>query len=598
MRWWETRKHLLVREKVRINEAFPDNDFIFEVRGDVLWITGTLLGFFQFECKYPPSYPSAPPDIFPKDKSLKWVPGHQYVVEGRFCLDIRDKTWSSRLTVADIIKSLQILLIAKCIKEITKSEKLPVYEEPEPTMIDRLLRQKRCVLPSDLLFPEDRNYGHLNYVYKLNPDTYRLIITDIFNGERKRESTLAKQIWFENSLRTKYKGLWVRLNKDQFIELLLLDDAQKAIKRLYGYAALPEDFNFEKYFGKTSYWKFLLLTAEYPNLPFLLDYNSEKQSISRYGVYKFDINHLIARMPNKGEYEFLAKKKVAIIGCGAGGSRDAEYLVKSGVGKIILIDDDTLQTENIFRHLCQIDDLSIEKVYAVKDKLKKINPYVEIQPLRKNLDIIDSKTDELIRDSDLIIVATAANEELFNEYAFPRGIPAIYSKVYPMGFGGEIIRVIPGLTPCFECSHYFKESLLQEYKPDAKFPEMQTVSYDTLLDGTYVPIPALAVDSDFISLIGVKMALEVLSEMGPKTLIGSSHIRLWGNKKEWIFDQGCECIGIDNDKIKSFPNCIVCYGDSVIEKELGKDHDQINDEYFGIFSKIKGVIGDDKDSDG
>ena len=162
MRWWETKKHILVREKAKIDDVFPDNDFTFEIRGDELWILGTLLGFFHFECKYPPSYPSAPPDIFPKDRSSKWVPKHQYVKEGRFCLDIREKTWSSRLTAADIIKSLQTLLIAEGIKKITKSDKLLVYEEPEPTMIERLLRYKRCVLPSDLPLPENQNYGRIN----------------------------------------------------------------------------------------------------------------------------------------------------------------------------------------------------------------------------------------------------------------------------------------------------------------------------------------------------------------------------------------------------------------------------------------------------
>jgi molybdopterin/thiamine biosynthesis adenylyltransferase len=597
MRWWEIRKHLLVREKSRIDETFPDNNFTFEIRGDELWITGTILSFFEFECRYPPSYPSGLPDIFPKNKSSKCVPRHQYVKEGRFCLDIREKTWCSRLTAADIIKSLQTLLIAEGIREYTKSDKLLVYEEPEPNRLERLLRDKRCVLPSDLSFPENQNYGRMNYVYQWKSNTFRLIFTDIFEGETKRESILAKQIWLEDDLRSKYKGLWVRLNTDQFIELFILKDAQNFLRSLKSYAVFPEDFNFEEYFGKGANWKFLLFTDEYSTLPFFLDHDSEKQSISKYGVYILDINHLADRMPNKENYEFLTKKKVTIIGCGAGGSKDAEYLVKSGVGKIVLVDDDTLQTENILRHSCQLEDLSIEKVYAVKDKLRKINPYVEIKPLRKNLDVIDAKTDELIRDSDLIIVATASNEGLFNEYAFPRGIPTIYSKVYPMGFGGEIIRIIPGLTPCFECSHHFKEVLLQENFPEAKFPEIQTTSYDTLSDGTHIPIPALAVDSDFISLIVVKMALEVLTESDSNTMTESPHIRLWGNRKEWIFDQGYQCISIDNDKVKSFPNCIVCYGDSVIEKELGKAQDQVNDEYTEIFSKIKGVIGEDKDSD-
>jgi len=310
--------------------------------------------------------------------------------------------------------------MAEGIREVTKEDKLLVYEEPEPTRIDRLLRYKRCVLPSDLTFSEDHNYGRINYVYQLNSETYRLIITDVFEEENKQESTLAKQIWLEDAQRSKYKGLWARVNKDQFIELIVMDDAQEILKKINEYAVFAETFS--------SQWKFLVFTNEYPKLPFLLEYNSEKQTISKYGTYILDIDQLATRMPNKDNYEFLRKKKVSIIGCGSGGSKDAEYLVKSGVGRIVLIDDDTLQTENILRHSCPLDDLSIEKVYAVKDMLRKINPFVDVQTLRQNLDVIDSKTNVLLRDSDLIIVATASNEELFNEYAFSRGIPAIYSN--------------------------------------------------------------------------------------------------------------------------------------------------------------------------
>lgn len=318
--------------------------------------------------------------------------------------------------------------------------------------------------------------------------------------------------------------------------MLLIDEAHKFLEVLKGYTILSENFSFEEYFGKGFYGIILLFSNDLPSLPFIVLYDYEKQSISRYGVYIFDINHLVDRMPSKEDFEFLKNKKVTVIGCGAGGSKDAEYLVKSGVGNIVLIDDDILKTENMLRHLCQLDDLSIEKVYAIKNKLIKINPFVQVKTLKKTLNIIDAETDELIRDSDLMIVATASNEEVFNEYTFSRGIAVIYSKVYPMGFGGEIMRIIPGLTPCYECSHHFKEVLTQENFPEAYFPEIQTASYDTLSDGTFVPIPALAVDSDFISLIGVKMALEVLFINDPKLLTGSPHIRLWGNKKEWIFD--------------------------------------------------------------
>jgi len=81
-------------------------------------------------------------------------------------------------------------------------------------------------------------------------------------------------------------------------------------------------------------------------------------------------------------------------------------------------------------------------------------------------------------------------------------------------------------------------------------------------------------------------------------LTDSPNIRLWGNKEEWIFDQSYQCICIANNDVKSFPNCIVCHGDSVIEKEIAMEPEQIDEEYKEIFSKIKRGIGDDKDSDG
>lgn len=598
MKWWETRKHILIREKIKIDEAFPDNNFAFEVREDQLWLTGKILGFFEFECKYPLSYPSAPPDIFPKDRSSKYVPKHQYVKEGRFCLDIREKTWCSRLTSADIIKSVATLLIAEGIRKLTKEDKLIVYEEPEPNRLDRLLKDKKCVLPSDLPFPKSMNYGRIDYVYHCRSDTYRYIFTDIFEGESKIESSLAKPIWIEDDLKKKYKGLWVRLSTDQYFEMFVIEDAKKWIETIRNCSIFPEGFKFEEYFGKGVHWKFILFTDEYPWLPVFFFYNTDKPSISRHGVYFLDIGHLMDRLPSKERYESLKDKKVTIIGCGSGGSKDAEYIVKSGVGKVVLIDEDILKTENILRHSCQLDDLSVNKVHAVKDKLRKINPFVQVQTLRKFLDVIDTATDELIRDSDLIIVDTGTNEELFNEYAFARGIPAIYSKVYPMGFGGEIIRVIPGITPCFECSHQYKEIVIQENHKDAKFPELETISYDTLSNGTNVPIPALAADSDFISLICVKMALEILSADDLRSLADSPHIRLWGNKKEWIFNQEFECVNINNNNLKSFRNCIVCYGDSVIEKELGKTQDQIDSEFAALISNIKGAAGGDKDSNG
>ncbi len=596
MRWWEERKHLLVREKSRIDDKFQNNDFVFEVRGELLWITGTILDYFEFECRYPPSYPSAPPDIFPKNRSSKWIPKHQYKIEGRFCLDIREKSWNSRMTAADIINSLATLLIAEGVRLRKGDKDLLVYEEPEPTIFERTSRIIRCILPTDLKFPQDESFGRFKYMYKFTSTTHRIVITGLLHGEEEIESSSVKKIWLIDTIAAKFNGIWIKVDDNELKSILLHEESEKLFEYLKDQEIIPSDLSLPEYLGQKTDLKILALNKNQFTQGFIISCDTKKNKTSKWGVYQFDLKNLTDRVPSKGNYEHLKDKKVTIIGCGSGGSRDAEYLVKSGVGKFVLIDDDILVTENILRHSCLLPDLSIEKVYAVKDKLKKINPDVEVQTSRINLDIIDKNTDKLICDSDLIIVATASNEELFNEYAFSKGMPAIYSKVYPMGFGGEIIRVIPGITPCFECSHYFKEVTIQEAKPDATFPEFETLSYDTLLNGEQVPIPALAVDSDFISLIGVKMAIEVLVEADLNELNNSKHICLWGNKKEWIFNQSFECISIDNENVKSIKNCIVCYGDAAIEQELDKSYDQINSEHDEILSNIKSTGNGDKNS--
>jgi molybdopterin/thiamine biosynthesis adenylyltransferase len=587
MCWWETKKHILVREKRKIDEAFPDNNFSFKVIDNSLWISGNLLELFEFDCRYPPSYPSAPPDIFPKDRSSKHVPGHQYVKEGRFCLDIREKTWSSRLTAADIIKSLETLLAAQWIKRYKKLDKLPVYEEPEPTSLDHIIRFKQCIFPTDIAYPTQNKCGLFKYVYKFNYDTYRIIVTELVDNEIESKSKIVAEIWLEESIRTELDGIWLRVEREKLFDLLLNPDKEKVYEDII--SLLKEDHDTYDHFKTKKIRNLIVFDDESPGLNYLLTLNTKKGVFDRYGIYRFTVEKLQDRLPSKDIFKHLKDKKVTIVGCGSGGSIDSEYLVKSGVGNLVLIDDDLLETENILRHSCRIDSLSFEKIYAVKENLKKINPDVNIDVKRLKIDVIGQDVDKLINNSDLIIVATAESEELFNEYAYTHGIPAIYSKVYPMGFGGEVIRVIPGATPCYECMHFYKEALLQENYPDTQFPEIETASYDTLQDGTHIPTPALAIDSDFISLIEVKMALEVLLADNAASLVEVPNIRLWGNQKEWIFKNEFECLSLSTKDFKSIYNCIVCHGEKVVEQELGLSTDQVESKYEQIITSINKV---------
>lgn len=582
MRWWEERKHILVREKTRIESQYSNNNFVFEIRDNSLWVRGTLLNFFEFECKYPESYPFAPPDIYPKDRSTHWVPKHQYINTGRFCLDIREKTWNSSLSSADIIRSLENLLIAEGIRKIRKEEKLILYEEDEPTKLQKKFKKIMCLIPSDLTFPVNKSIGLLKYFYIIRPDTYRIAIKAIVNEERDLESDIAKQIWESEAFSRSYKGIWIRTSLENIINILYISDLDKLNKFLADKEILTKEKSLESYTENNPFVHLLMFDKEYPMKYFYLMCNKDKNSNEPYGTYLIDLEDRFNRIPKKEQLDILCKRKVTIIGCGSGGSKVAEYLAKAGVGKFVLIDEDILTSQNVIRHACQLDNIGFEKVHAVKDKLQKINPEVQVKPMVKHVYVIDSFLEENIKDSNIIIVATASNEEVFNEYAYNKRIPAIYSKVYPLGFGGEVLRIIPTVTPCFECAHYLKENLITEQFKDAFFPDSGTVSYDQTHEGQQIPLPALAADADFIALITSKMALEVLTARDYEVFKDIPNVILWGNREEWIFDQDYQCLKFETKNFKSLENCIVCHGDKVVEKELEKTRKQIEEKYEEI----------------
>ncbi|MBU3827391.1 MAG: tRNA threonylcarbamoyladenosine dehydratase [Candidatus Anaerobiospirillum merdipullorum] len=82
-----------------------------------------------------------------------------------------------------------------------------------------------------------------------------------------------------------------------------------------------------------------------------------------------------------GEDGFTALQQacVLIAGVGGVGSWIAEALCRSGVGKLILIDADTIEIKNTNRQLHTTQDtLGMLKVQALAERLRRINPQIEI----------------------------------------------------------------------------------------------------------------------------------------------------------------------------------------------------------------------------
>jgi tRNA threonylcarbamoyladenosine dehydratase len=77
--------------------------------------------------------------------------------------------------------------------------------------------------------------------------------------------------------------------------------------------------------------------------------------------------------------EKLKHSKVAVFGIGGVGSYTVEALVRAGVGKIVLIDDDTICLTNINRQIhATFKTLAKSKVEVMKERVLQINPKCEV----------------------------------------------------------------------------------------------------------------------------------------------------------------------------------------------------------------------------
>ena len=134
--------------------------------------------------------------------------------------------------------------------------------------------------------------------------------------------------------------------------------------------------------------------------------------------------------------EKLKNSKVEVFGIGGVGTFVVEGLVRSGVGRFVLVDDDLICLTNLNRQIhATRKTIGKVKVEVMKERILDINPHAEVEAIR--CFYLPEKADELIRDDyDYIVDAVdtvTAKVDLVVQ-AKKRGIPIISS----MGAGNKL----------------------------------------------------------------------------------------------------------------------------------------------------------------
>lgn len=164
--------------------------------------------------------------------------------------------------------------------------------------------------------------------------------------------------------------------------------------------------------------------------------------------------------------EEMKDKYIVIVGLGSGGSSIAMELAAAGVGILHLFDKDRLSSVNLFRHICDVRDLGRKKIDAVEDVIKEHSLPTSIKKCENDIIYYPEKLVEAVQCSDIVICATDNPESraMVNYICVKFNKPLILVCTFDNAKIGEIIRVIPNQTACYECTriHLKEQGVLIE----------------------------------------------------------------------------------------------------------------------------------------
>ncbi|SIR64222.1 molybdopterin-synthase adenylyltransferase MoeB [Pseudacidovorax sp. RU35E] len=100
--------------------------------------------------------------------------------------------------------------------------------------------------------------------------------------------------------------------------------------------------------------------------------------------------------------ERVSAAHALVIGAGGLGSPVALYLAGAGVGRITLVDDDTVDVTNLQRQIVHSNArVGMAKVESAAEAMRALNPEIEVQPIRARADL--QLLEQLVPGADVVL---------------------------------------------------------------------------------------------------------------------------------------------------------------------------------------------------
>ncbi|MDD5138803.1 MAG: molybdopterin-synthase adenylyltransferase MoeB [Verrucomicrobiales bacterium] len=161
--------------------------------------------------------------------------------------------------------------------------------------------------------------------------------------------------------------------------------------------------------------------------------------------------HLILPEVGLAGQKKIKAASVLCIGAGGLGSPIAMYLAAAGVGKIGIVDFDTVDYSNLQRQILHTDaDVGRSKAESAKETIRGINPHCEV--VIHNTRISSENALDLIRPYDIVVDGTDnfPTRYLTNDACVLLKKPNVYGSIFR--FEGQASVFAPHLGgPCYRC---------------------------------------------------------------------------------------------------------------------------------------------------
>ncbi|OMH80083.1 Adenylyltransferase and sulfurtransferase MOCS3 [Zancudomyces culisetae] len=152
---------------------------------------------------------------------------------------------------------------------------------------------------------------------------------------------------------------------------------------------------------------------------------------------------------NLGQYK-IKKSKVLVIGAGGLGSTVLLYLCAMGVGKIGVVDFDSVESSNLHRQIIHKENTAgLPKVESAKRAMNELNSRCEVETYNTHLN--SSNALEIFEKYDIVVDASdnLPTRYLINDACVITKKPLVYGSA--LRLDGQVVKYNYKGGPCYRC---------------------------------------------------------------------------------------------------------------------------------------------------